>query len=508
MKYIMTKLLNLFVFGVAAFALSSCTEKVLDNYDNVESQVFSEWMAINRPNLVENLQPEGYYVDIIEEGDLTTPTCGDDTWVKYEFTAYDLYGNVVSTRDDVVAWQQGNFTLNTRYVPMFRLCGAYDTDVKEATYYAMRNPLKIGDRKVLLYLGSEVVVYMPSSIIGSSSSADGGYQGQFTLSTYHPMIAHLKIVEVMDNPVAVEGDNVDLFAEQNGGVSITYEESDEDETTPELDDVDKEAILVAKEKDPKAWTNVSDTIPQLYVNRRFTPDYSGATFVYQNPYSSEVPESPYTKSLSEIDQRIKEALLKRFSDFKVEDNLAGERVGYESSAKVWYIGRFLDGFIFDTNIDEVRQIVYDDYDDDSSVLTFEYEESTTIKAWTYTIPQLRYGQWAAIVSTSTMAYGIQGVGGSTSTSSSSTANNSYYDYYNYMNSYNYSGYGGYYGGYYNNYYGGYYGNYGYGNYGYGDSSSSAPTVTISTTTTDIPSYTPLIFEIYIEPATVEEEEEE
>ena len=30
----------------------------------------------------------------------------------------------------------------------------------------------------------------------------------------------------------------------------------------------------------------------------------------------------------------------------------------EGTAKIWYIGRFLDGFIFDTNIDEVKKIIY------------------------------------------------------------------------------------------------------------------------------------------------------
>ena len=81
------------------------------------------------------------------------------------------------------------------------------------------------------------------------------------------------------------------------------------------------------------------------------------------------------------------------------------------------------------------------------------------------------------------------------------------NYLNYANSY--YGSGGYYGGYYNNYYGGYYNNY-YGGYGgyyggyYGDTygsdyNSSSTGTTVKTINTEIPSFTPLIFQLYIEP---------
>ncbi|MEE1099434.1 MAG: hypothetical protein UHY58_05880, partial [Alistipes sp.] len=112
----------------------------------------------------------------------------------------------------------------------------------------------------------------------------------------------------------------------------------------------------------------------------------------------------------------------------------------------------------------------------------------------YSVPQLRYGQWACVLGISTYNYGSTGQMGETTTST--TYDSSYYDminYYNYMNSYyGNSYYGGYYNNYYNNYYYGYYNDYYYNN----DYSQSATTVT--TISTEIQSYTPLLFQIYIE----------
>ena len=67
----------------------------------------------------------------------------------------------------------------------------------------------------------------------------------------------------------------------------------------------------------------------------------------------------------------------------------------------------------------------------------------------------------------------------------------------------YYGNNGYYGGYYNDYYGyGGLGNYGYyGGYygGYGGNYDSGETTTTTKVYTDSPSFSPLIFQIYIEP---------
>ena len=159
--------------------------------------------------------------------------------------------------------------------------------------------------------------------------------------------------------------------------------------------------------------------------------------------------------------QIAEALKKRFHGegddyeaYKGVADLDADSVGMEGTAKIWYIGRFLDGFIFDTNIDEVKQIIYGEVRKTGSAHSYDVQNPDLITAFYYIVPHLKYGQWATLVTTSTNAYGTTGKSGGSSTSPSSNGyTSSYYDYLNYLN-YSQMYYGN------NGYYGGYYGGYG------------------------------------------------
>lgn len=180
----------------------------------------------------------------------------------------------------------------------------------------------------------------------------------------------------------------------------------------------------------------------------------------------------------------------------------GDSILVDTTVNIWYVGKFLDGFVFDTNIDSVKLRVYGEvastgealeftYNDPESTTSSSSDESSYINMWNYAIPTLLQGQWARIIGTSYYGYGSYGQyrNGSSSTTSSSDY---YYNYYNLYNNY----YTSYYNSYYNSYYGSYYDYYNYYNYLYGSTSDT----TESTTSiyTEIQSYTPLLFEIYIE----------
>ena len=251
---------------------------------------------------------------------------------------------------------------------------------------------------------------------------------------------------------------------------------------------------------------------------RYDPakELAGDRFTFSFPVGSERNE-PYNVGFepyngSDLEKKIAEALVKRFHGegddyeaYKGVADLDADSVGMEGTAKIWYIGRFLDGFIFDTNIDEVKQIIYGEVRKTGSAHSYDVQNPDLITAFYYIVPHLKYGQWATLVTTSTNAYGTTGKSGGSSTSTSSNGyTSSYYDYLNYLNySQMYYGNNGYYGGYYNDYYGyGGLGNYGYyGGYygGYGGNYDSGETVTTTEVYTDIPSFSPLIFQIYIEP---------
>ena len=157
----------------------------------------------------------------------------------------------------------------------------------------------------------------------------------------------------------------------------------------------------------------------------------------------------------------------------------------------------------------MKRLIYGEVQSEGSAYQYEVPEEgdtstlETIYAWYYSIPQLRYGQWATIVTTSSFGYGASGKSGGSSTPSAdrrraATSITTTTNYYNYYNNYYGGLYGNsYYDSYYNNYYGGLYNSYYYNNYYYDDYSSSGSTTT--TYTTEIPAYSPLLFEIYIEP---------
>ena len=549
-------------------AMAACAKETTQPYEKFEDMALEAWITQNRPELADNLQEfEGsnYYLDLRSAGDLASEPINDTTrWIRFDFSGRDLQGNIIMTRRAHEAQLAGTFTKYTHYAPYYMYCGAsYYTLMegislatqKEQTlgehyYAAHKDLLGLDSRSYKMRVGADVTLYMPSRVVGKGLSGDGGYEGQYSLDAGKPLVVELMVTDTVKNPLQREALDVDAFCQANGGLTI-YTKTDEDganEQTTEVADVEMIAIPTTMEdenhpyKSASRWVSACDSVAQLYANYRFDPTnnpqemqhdlhFNKRVTTKDNKYPryGEINYGPYQvgiepykteASVGEINRQIAEALKKRFHADEpyvgVEQLVAdgADSVKLSGAAKIWYIGRFLDGFIFDTNIDEVKEIIYGEVQSEGDALAYTPEEGGLINAFYYVVPTMRYGQWGALITTSTHAYGAAGTGGSTS-SSTSGYSSGYYDYLNYLNYYNYynsyyggygmggmgyGGYGGYYGGYYDNYYGGgyydpYYSGY-YNNY-YGTQDTT--TTTVVTTSTEIPSYCPLIFEFYIEP---------
>lgn len=515
--------------ALAVVLLGSCAKESTESYSKYEGMALEAYMTQKYPDLVGNNQiaEDGkdsytYYVDILDAGDPDAePLNSDNFWVNFDFSGRDLAGNIIMTRRANEAKQMDTFTKYTHYVPYYRYCGDENTNLMEGMWVAMRNELHLSDyyynkykddpsrrltsQDVLLRNGSKVVLYLPSSIVGSVSG-DGGYQGQYSLSSSRPYIVTMTITNNILNPIELEGEEVDNYCSYNGDVLI-YHKADAETGTPAVECPEDVDDPLHPYSSPERWVSACDTIPQVYVNFRYDPSET-LTFPTDSVYFCGY--EPYTNSASmqSINDRVAAALQKRFQSDEAYVGvkaLDADSVKLDGAAKIWYIGRFIDGFIFDTNIDEVKEIIYGEVTTLGTSLSYTPSSGGMIQAFYYAIPNMKFGQWAAIITTSSYAYGASGKAGGTSTSSSSSYSSSYMDYLNYM-SYNNSYYGNSgYGGYYNGYYGGYggYGGYNngyYGGYGSGyDTSSSASTTTTTTVSTEILPYTPLIFQIYIEP---------
>ena len=510
---------------IAIFTFGGCVKDKTESFNSIENRSLKAWILKNRPDIVENFQEDGnYYVEVLEAGvadsmaihEVVADEKLDGCWLFFNMTGRSLYGDVCITRNELIARMQGSFSKSTHYVPYLRFMGEKNLSLLEGSYLAMKNILTLGkdyaaakglDTEFAVRYGTKLRLYLPSAVVGGKAGVTetGGYEGQYELDGNKPMIMDIELVNRVNNPLAYEGEMVEGFGESNGGVTPIKKK--DDKTDKALQVVQRSLAqhqTTGTNQETKAWRHAQDTIPGIIINQSYVPDASKpfdyafrfaknktdlqVVYAYNKPYTD---TDLYKNGPVDIDKLIDEALIKRFG----KGNSEGKVVGKDGSARIWYIGRFLDGFIFDTNIDEVKQIIYGKVEEEGSAISYSAATSKDdyITAWFYTIPELQYENWATFVTTSSFAYGVSGMSGN-STTTTSTDMSGYYDYMNYMNYYNY--YNTYYGnGYYNNYYMNYYN---YANV-YGstliDTSSS---VTKTTVSTEILPYTPLIFQVFIE----------
>ncbi len=511
------------LLAVALMAVS-CVEEPTISFNDIEQRSLKAWINKYKPELLDNYQEEGgYYVEVLDPGCADSlAITGQDVWLWFDFTGRDLEGTVCETRDWKIAKQLGTYTDYTHYVPSFRFSGKESTTMMEGTYLATFNKLTIDGEEVEVRYGTKLRLYLPSAIV-ASESADGGYEGQYGLEEGKPLVVDMSIYGHVANPVAYEGGRVEAFATVNGGLCTEHKTEKEDQESEETkarrrriitrgdDETEEEVDLRPLEFFDGRWHQPIDTLEHLLVNYSYSPAHQTFNFdavaADKLMYNREdVSENKYQagevySNLSDVDRRINDALVERFgAGITYDEVLEADSLNTSSVAQIWYVGRFLDGFIFDTNIPEVKEIIYGKSESVGEALVFETLdplENDYILAWNYAIPTLRRGQWATILTVSTYAYGLTGQTGST-TSTTTNSNQAYYDYTNYLNYMNYmNGYYGYgYGNMYNNgYYG--YNPYYYG-YNYGYTSGEDTSVTVTTTSTEIQAFTPLIFQVFVE----------
>lgn len=508
--------------SIVSVALFSCVESDEMPFEQVESLALKSWIEINRPDLLANHQQNGdYYVELLDEGHPDSlPVRSRDSWVWFDVTCRDLAGNVVLTRNSELARMQNSYTEHTHYVPFFLFVGPENGGgMPEGTYMSLRNKLRIGEKVFEARYGTKMRLYLPSSIGAGDKTMGGeaGYEGQYILDANRPMVVEMEVWGSVGNPVAYEDQWVKAFAMANGGLAP---ESERGSGASE-----KRQSFVRSSSDEKTiydneWHLAVDSIAGLYINYLYTPKQSlefdclGAdTLIYDGQTEYKVGKVYGTTPLSEINRKVDEALVKRFG--KGLNPADAEPLDSVKIAKVWYVTRMLDGFIVDSNIPEVKRLVYDDVEDDDKGEALEFytaknsEENKYVDAWIYAVPKMKLGAWNAILTTSSNAYGATGVSGQVSTTGTTWEDNywNYYNYYNYYNNYygnnyynNYyndyygGGYYGGYGGYYNNYYNSYYyNNFLNSSYMQGDQEEARDIVT-----SEIQPYSPLLWQVFIE----------
>ncbi|MBO5805768.1 MAG: FKBP-type peptidyl-prolyl cis-trans isomerase [Tidjanibacter sp.] len=216
--------------------------------------------------------------------------------------------------------------------------------------------------------------------------------------------------------------------------------------------------------------------------------------------------------LTEADTVSKGLYVQLMTPFPVKRDSVVSSTKTDSVLTCYYKGYFLDGFVFDSNIDSVQMRAWGEIVN-KGPMEWDMKKTSMIEGFKEACIRACYGDHLRVVFTSAYGYGISGSAARAVTQSSSSSDSSddmmayynYLNYYSYMNSmygggYGYGGYGSYYNNYYNSYYNPYYYNY-YNNLNSSSSDSSSTEdeeeeVKVSISTEILP-FTPLVFEIWV-----------
>lgn len=383
-----------------AFTTTACKDRTAEeeedtDYDEIEQMVLDEWIASNHPELINSQQDDGYYI-LFEDG---VTTSGDAVkqggYVSYNITSCDMDGNIYNNRNETMAIQQGTYNRYTRYAPMtdYVPSTSDDIDADEAIEYVFMSSEMVIDGVVTpveFKAGTKFSLYTRSELAGTINGVSG-YAGQYLHSGYRPVRLDIEVTEVQNYPSDTQKDHIDDFVALN---SSTYPTKD--------------------------WTLLNDEgAHYIRLNTNYIP-IDSTPLSFENEYQYDkllrdnAGDTDSPQSLTELKQMITEELLELYD----EDDISDKEIGTTCSACIWYIARTLDGFIVDTNIEEVQWLIYGTSTTNTSYLYYKAEddEDDYITAWYHAIPKLKYGEWAAFLTTSTNAYSYYGVSaGDTST---------------------------------------------------------------------------------------------
>ncbi|MFR9650951.1 MAG: hypothetical protein SNG35_02880 [Rikenellaceae bacterium] len=390
---------------VATLTISACSDSEDEvetdtTYQDLEQELFDKYMAWLNTNKELGLtlsDDATYYYKIDANGGGGTTTNGDECWVRYDITSRNLTGDsyecVNLTTYEDIALNQQSFSYYTHYVPTLHELDEADSDYDSA--------LDLILRANATYAGDYITIYAPSSL--SYGLVNGsGYGGSATLSAGESFYSNIEIKEVIRDIETWEQNVIDEFVADAG--ILTNKATDLDDSTSEI-----EIYYYSSDNPNDVDLDFLDVLPITY------------------PYSY----LTLRRGIDDINAKVK-SLLQTFTEGEIEDAIEDGAetesddatklvditnkgvIGSTDDAKIWYIGRMLDGFIFDSNIDSIKGLMLNDYDTNSA-LTYNATDDgdTYIEGFYHMIPKLKYGTWNVVLISSTYAYSTSGLTGST-----------------------------------------------------------------------------------------------
>lgn len=161
----------------------------------------------------------------------------------------------------------------------------------------------------------------------------------------------------------------------------------------------------------------------LAANQNFTMDIELVEVIkdIEEYQYNKVVEAAYEKWGLTSKDTIAKGLYAIYDLYPYEGTEPRDSIALDSMVYIYYKASFLDGFVFDTNIDTVGTPLWDDYfDGDGSAISYTPANETLIDAFYQVVPTMVYDQWVGMVFTSDYGYGEDGSTPSSYSSGSET----------------------------------------------------------------------------------------
>lgn len=411
------------VIASMAMVATSCeyesddaADDLLEEYEGYVQEAFDMWMEWNYGDQIAAGDivkfDDGYYIEMLEPSTGKGMATRDkNCYVRYNITSRSIDGSICNTRDQSIAYQEGTFTYRTYYIPQTTYIASevfqeylyeYDLDDDTTSDYSWYEDdafyLALASTNHNFYQGDKFRIYMPTYLVGTATDGSGGFAGQSTLAANSLMVSDIEITEVFEDQYSdvQEMALVEQFILNNTSTGWTEIETYDEDADNTGDDY---------------FSTYYDKRQLIYVDYDYTPN---TVYNYTNKYNyMYLPEvDDKAVDMEYLETLITQTLLEEFGE---GDNDEGDLVDDDNYANVWYITRTLDGYIVDSNVLDIIEWVFDEdnrsnEDDYGTALSYHATNSADsyISAWAYTIPEIRFGEWATILTISTDAYGKDG----------------------------------------------------------------------------------------------------
>ena len=183
------------VLAICASALifAQCAEKEGEDYSKREQAAFDNWMKVNHDRPGVERQENGMYIEWLREG--AGSKLVTDNYMRVDYRAYDLNGNMLSNRNRETALREGTFTRYAHYIDHFALYNKLAYRFTAGEYDAL----------ALMSEGDSVRLYLPASLAYSTSGTYPayGFEGWYN-SSNNPKNASDGSAQIYGRPIIID----------------------------------------------------------------------------------------------------------------------------------------------------------------------------------------------------------------------------------------------------------------------------------------------------------------